>query len=214
MAAFNTPVRKLIHACSRTDSGDAWEELVRRYGDVIRRAVYRATKEAELARCHDLQQELVQEVYCRLLEHRRRYLRGFRGTSECEARGFFVDIARSVVYNYGRRMRARKRRPELDGRYAGELVPSPSLLETLSPEVSFLQAETWREFWRQALETLKDRPTARRDLSIFHLYAVEGFTTREIARGLPGALKPSSVQSVVHRVRSRLNLEGPRRVAA
>lgn len=214
MASYETPVRELMYACSRTDSGDAWEELVRRYGEVIRRAVYSATETAEIAQCHDLRQELVQEVYCRLLENRRRYLRGFRGTSEGEARVFFTCVARSVVYNHSRRMRAQKRRPAGDGRYVGPLVPSPSLQESFSPEVRLLQTELWQEFWRQALDTLRDRPCARRDLSIFHLYAVEGWTSREISNGLRGSLKPTSVQSVVHRVRNRLALGDSRRAAA
>lgn len=205
MAPPNTPVRQLIEACSREDSGDAWEELVRRFGDVIRNAVYRATETTAVARSHDLRQELVQEVYCRLLENRRRYLRRFRGTSEGEARMFFVRIAQSVVRNHGRKLRAaRRRRPYDDQRLAAACARDPE--GGLSPETKVLRAESWRRFWRRAERKLRHHPLGRRDLSIFRLFTLEGWTSDEISRRFRGALRPTSVLSVIYRVRRRLEL--------
>lgn len=216
MASFDTPIPELIAACSRPESPDAWDELIRRFGNFIRGVVYEMTEVLGVARCYDLRQELVQEVYCRLLENRRRYLRQFRGTTERAARIFFARVARTVVHDHNRRQRAKKR----TGRKAGVPLPgpvffSPRLLEELTPEDRLLWVEDWRGFWCRALKTLKSRPSGPRDLSIFRLYMVEGWSSREISEKFHPSLKPTSVLSVVHRVRGQLGLQGTsQRIAA
>lgn len=215
MASDNTPVARLIHQCCRTDSGPAWEELVRRFGNVIREAVYDATHVLEVARCHDLRQELVQEVYCRLLEDRRRYLRRFRGSSETEARTFFARVARSVVHTHARRLRAQKRGGAQDpaklvacGAATGMIYPNPS------PELRLLRREKLRTFWARAREALGDDPAGRRKLSILRLATVEGFTHQEISHRIRGALRPTGVGSLIFRVRRQLGIPSQRRTAA
>lgn len=215
MASFKTPIDELVETCSRPESGDAWDELIRRFGGAIRGAVYETTEVLDVARSHEGRQELVQEVYCRLLENRRRYLRAFRGASESQARLFFVRIARSVVHDHARQIRATKRGGEQDLSLKDKFVPLPELTNRVSPEDSYLRLEQWRNFWRHARDTLRHHPLGRRDLSIFRWYTIEGCSSREISTRLRGSLKPTSVLSVVHRVRHRLGLlDGPPRVAA
>lgn len=216
MASFDTPIQELVAACSRPESPDAWDELIRRFGNFIRGVVYEVTEVLGVARGHDLRQELVQEVYCRLLENRRRYLRRFRGTTESEALAFFARVARSVVYDHNRRRRAKKRTGRRTGiPLPGTLFFSPRFLEEPTPEDRLLWVEDWRGFWRQASSTLNARPSGRRDLSIFHLYVVEGWNSREISERFHPSLEPTSVLSVVHRVRGQLGLQGTsQRIAA
>jgi RNA polymerase sigma factor (sigma-70 family) len=163
----------------------------------------------------DQVEEVVQEVYCRLLDGGGRRLSACHAESEGQAVSYLARVVERVVIDQVRKRLAAKRG-------AGQTVASAGpqakrLLERKedpagTPEDRLLAAERRRlvlAHWRD----IGSQPQGRRNLRILRLALIEGWSSREIARTL-GKLAPSSVDSVVHRLRRRLSEEGvalPRR---
>ena len=178
-----------------------WEELAGAHGRDMERCVARATRAVGWRATGEDIEELVQEVYCRLLER--------DGTGEAWARrpapqlwSYVHRIARSVVVDLLRSRAAKKRgaalrcdvRPEA---LAERRAPGPSVEERL------LARERVAHLQRRVCE-LSGAGQGERNLHILELAAVEGCTAAEISRRLAGALTASSIHTVLHRLRHQL----------
>jgi RNA polymerase sigma factor (sigma-70 family) len=163
----------------------------------------------------DQVEDVVQEVYCRLLDGGGRRLTACHAESEGQAVSYLARVVERVVIDQVRKRLAAKRGA---GRTVASAGPQAKrLLERKedpagTPEDRLLAAERRRlvlAHWRD----IGSAPQGRRNLRILRLALIEGWSSREIARTL-GKLAPSSVDSVVHRLRRRLSEEGvalPRR---
>lgn len=196
-------------------SPPTWGDLVRRYGPQLRARLGRTLLRGGWRPLPERIDELVQEVYCRLLAAGGRRLGGFRGDTRAQLEAYLGRIAERIAIDELRAMRAAKR----DGRRLAQLgLLEPEALErTVDPEGTPLDQLLTEERWRQfssACRRLAARRTGRRDAHIARLAILEGWTSREIARILGGRLRPSSIDSVLHRLKRRLAAEGvdlPRR---
>ncbi len=74
-----------------------------------------------------------------------------------------------------------------------------------SPETLTIQRDLWQRFWKRCQHISGSRD-AQRDLAILELALFQGWTSREIA--LAKGLRPSTVDTVVHRLRRRLQRHG------
>lgn len=157
---------------------------------------------------------MVQEVYCRLLEKRRRCLRSFRGGDEKAWRTFLSRVVRSVVLDELRRRTAEKRsagaleswsESSASGtrRWSGVLDHVPCLEP--SPEQQ-LQIRQYRGRILRLPQNRAARPNARRNAEILWMALLEGWSSQEIASRM--SVAPSTVDSVVYRARVRLAKEG------
>jgi RNA polymerase sigma factor (sigma-70 family) len=184
----------------------AWEELVRRYGSRVRVRVRRALDRYCAQASPDAVEELAQEVYCRLLEHHGAALRHCRAANERQFLAYLYRVADSAVVDRLRQARAAKRGAarlvSLSGQGSHELAE-----RWADPGVSPEEAAVARDGYRRLmsrLRRLEGGSLGRRNLGILRLAAVDGWTSREIAGMLPERLAPSSVDSVLHRVKGRL----------
>jgi RNA polymerase sigma factor (sigma-70 family) len=180
--------------------GAAWDRFVRLNGPAVTRCVRRAMLRAGWVPRGDEVAELVQEVYCRLLE--RRDPAAVIGRPAAQLACFLRAIARSVVVDELRTRQARKRGgglravpssddgPGLDDRPA----PGPSAEERL------LARERAGEV-RRRVRAAFPGALGERNLRVLELAAVVGMTAPEIARQLHGEITPSSVHTVLHRLR-------------
>lgn len=191
------------------------EDLVRRYGArLAERAKRTLFQYGEPTRLEQVE-EVVQEVYCRLLSEGGRRLAACRAGSEGEAVSYLGRVVERVVVDLYRKKKATKRG-------GGRLTPvAPAERRLLraaidpkgNPEERLLAAERRRillDQWREIGKAIQ----GKRNLRILRLALIEGWSSREIAREL-GKIRPSSVDSVVHRLRRRLAEEGvalPRRL--
>jgi RNA polymerase sigma factor (sigma-70 family) len=155
-------------------------------------------------------QDLVQEVYCRLLAARSG-TRALEGRPNPQIWRYLQRIARSVVIDALRSRRAIKRggsqsppaarrppRAHAGSHSPGEpAVPGPDIEERL------LTRER-AELLRRRVREIFPGEQGERNLRVLELAAVEGLTSGEISRRLAGALTPSSVHTVLHRVRRQL----------
>lgn len=213
-AAPELPFWDLLRICTAGECEASWTELVRRIAPRLERSVRKQLRrfggEDDPSRVEDL----LQEVYCRLVAGWRRPARRFRGSSEAEATSFLHRVALHVVLDHRRDACAGKRGGGrgtlrlLDDQ--AEALPAP---HSDSPDSALLRRDRRREFRRRCRELLGPRAKAR-TVRIAELALVEGLTSGEIAEWSGCGLRVSGVNSIVYRLRCGLESRGcvlPRR---
>ena len=197
---------ELFHRCLARRQSDDWRTFVDRHGREVRSMVRQTAVRCRLPLGQADLDEMVQELYCRLLSSPGRR---FDGRSESDLWAYLSCVARSLLIDRRRALAARKRRP-LDAIPASTYdVPSPKL----DPEERLLGKERRQAFLARCLEvTCCERVVV--ELRALDLAFLGGWTSREIA----GHLEPLSVAQVnalVLRLRRRLAKDGirlPRRI--
>ena len=219
--AHRTPVDRvsspdLFRVCAAGTCERSWREFVARFHSrlviAVRRSLLRLGgpgAEAEPA------EDLVQEVYCRLLggggSGRPRQ---FRGSSEAQLMSYLQRVAVSVVVDAHRATLAQKR---AGGRLVvleeWRLTPLSGFNDVIGPEDRLLAGERRRDFLQICRRALGRNATAE-TLRIARLALLEGWTSREIAAVLGGGLSVAAVNTIIHRLRRKLvghGVELPRR---
>lgn len=154
-------------------------------------------------------EEILQEVYCRLLGAGT--LRRLRGRTPGELIAFLGTIAERTAFDHARQSRASKRDGAREVRLARrrmEQIPDPRQC----PERDLLLAETERLFLSRCRD-LPERGPRGRNAWVARLALVEGWTSREIAQASGGRLSAAYVACLIHRLRRRFELEGAARSA-
>lgn len=206
----------LVKRCADQPEGDIWDEFLRRFQSRLRAGVYRALARCDVDPNSHEREDLIQEVFCRLLERRCRCLRLCRGEGESSVGAYLGRVAENVVVDRIRAAAAAKRgRDQLVDR-GPESRFDPLVIAAdrrPSPEERLIARERVDAFLhglRQALGAA----SPQRDWQIFCMAVVEGRSSREICLAIGGGLKPSTVDSLIHRLRRRLARRGlalPRR---
>jgi DNA-directed RNA polymerase specialized sigma24 family protein len=188
----------------------AWEELIGRFGAGLKARVGSVLRRCGVRPRDEHVEEIVQEVYCRLLAGGSRRLRRCRATSESQVGAYLGRVAERVALDQLRAARAQKRggpsaaAAEADGRpgewwggrgEGGERVVDPRA----NPEELVLRRERLRLFLERC-GALAGRRDYRRNARILAL-AVAGMNSGEIARAVGGALTPRSIDGLLLRVR-------------
>lgn len=204
-----------LQTLGRDRENPGWEVFVRRYGRWLQRRCWYVLLRWGCEPRWDEVEELVQEVYCRLLENRRRRLRSFRGDSEKSLRTFLSRVVRTVVINHVRHRQTSRRchglrDPEPLPRWRSEMRMQSLQVDQVpclspSPERR-VQTRQQRRLFRDRCQKVLGPRTYRRDAEILWLALLEGWSSREIASRV--ALSPSAVDTVVSRARRRLVAEG------
>ncbi len=204
----------LFRTCSSGNCDGAWREFVERFHGRLVTAVRRALLRLGVPGANDERvEDLVQEVYCRLLGggRSRRY---FRGESEAQLMTYLQRVAASVVVDARRVALAEKR-------WGGQrvawvewkLAPPVGILAAGGPEDRLLADERRRAFLALCRQALGRRATST-TVRIARLALLEGWSSREIALGLAGRMGIAGIDSVIYRLRrnlARRGIELPRR---
>ncbi len=200
--------QELLRGCAERDP-EAWREFRKRYEKRLESGVRRGLRRSGAWRLAVEPEDLVQEVYCKLLDRGGRYLLNCRGRSEEAISAYLGRIAETVAIDRVRSEIAAKR-----GR--GRVVAMPirptgeeldAIDPSMSPEQRLLAIETRVVFMQRCREVVGPRQPAR-DLRVLYLACVKGWPSRDIARALGKGLTPNSIDSVVHRARRRLEERG------
>lgn len=212
----------------------AWEELIGRFGAGLKARVGSVLRRSGVRPRSEHVEEIVQEVYCRLLAGGGRRLRRCRATSESQVGAFLGRVAERVALDQLRAARAQKRGG------ANAAVGAPAAVGALGALGSgaAVEAEGWlgerwghrgghaeravdpranpeelvlsRERLRLFLErcgALAGRRDYRRNARILAL-AVTGMNSSEIARAVGGALTARSIDGLLLRVRRHVAAHG------
>jgi RNA polymerase sigma factor (sigma-70 family) len=210
-------VSELLERCSRQPSDNAaWEEFVRRFQTTIRSNViktfHRKSREDHDRKPQfpdDLIEDLVQEVYKRLIYDRNRALMRFEGEYANSIYQYLAMISINVVRDHFREARAQKR-PKVSYSLDELLEAGDSAL--LNSAVSWLDGhpmsgltprytkeEIDQALWKAATGKNRDR-----DILIFQLRFYEGLTLEEIAKVTGGKLSAISVGSILNRTTKKI----------
>lgn len=191
-------------------SDHAWEDLVRRYGGRLYGRIQHALRTARFQPDSDEAVEILQDVYCRLLDDDCRRLRQIRGWQEKHLAGYLLRTAERVAIDYARRARAARRRPgPWAGRAKKALDASALLASRDSPEDALLVKER-RELLLRECGRLSTPRSRRRNEQVLRL-ALDGWTSREIAGALGGEIGPNGVSSLLYRLRRGLEQQREQR---
>jgi DNA-directed RNA polymerase specialized sigma24 family protein len=190
----------------------AWEELIGRFGTGLKARVGSVLRRCGVRPRNDHVEEIVQEVYCRLLAGGSRRLRRCRATNESQVGAYLGRVAERVALDQLRAARAQKRggpsaavaAAEAEGGQGewrggrgqrGERAVDPGA----NPEELVLSRERLRLFLERC-GALAGRRDYRRNARILAL-AVAGMNSGEIARAVGGALTARSIDGLLLRVR-------------
>ncbi|MEE8524683.1 MAG: sigma-70 family RNA polymerase sigma factor [Thermoanaerobaculia bacterium] len=201
------PLCDLFRRCLTRRGSEEWREFVHRCGRGVRKAVWWAFRRRGVELAADELDELVQDLYCRLLNIRR-----FRGRSELELWAYLHRAAHSLAIDHRRAARAGKRRIKLVSATAPDAPYEHFVSPDASPEQRCLESERWRVFLARCA-TLAPR-NRKATLRALRMALFEGWSSREIASRLDGALTAAQIDSLICRLTRRLIDEGlqvPRR---
>ena len=182
-----------------------WEELIHRHRGRLQSRIRAALARCGLGTAVDLVDELVQEVFCRLLERHGRSLSTGPARNDLVLAAYLGRMAERLVVDRVRYLAAAKR--------GGRLILSLSepavarLAETRpdrgpTPEQRLLRGDGWRRLWRMlaGIETVR----GPRYLLALVMMAIGGWTSREVAALVPGRPSAAAMDLRLHRLRNRL----------
>lgn len=185
----------------------AWKEFVRRFrgflAGIIKRECEKLRHQEGLANLDDL----LHEVYLKLLKNECEAFRTYRGEYENAIWPFLEIAARRVVLNDWRKLNARKRPP--GAKRLRELAPE-RLTDLLD---LFPDKDTANELDRMLMEIAieqclqmmsKKLRHATRDIRVFQLYLYEGMNAETIAALSEINLSSQSVFRIIADIKDRL----------
>lgn len=201
--------RDLIDRCVSGEDPEAWRELVDRYGADLRRAV-RGVVSRGRHRSLELEQDLVQDTYYRLLERGAWRLKRCRERNEVAIRAFLMRVARNVAIDALKTRGAAKR-----GRHVlVEMARRPVRVEIRpdpapSSEEQLILREERRTFL-DCCRKIAGEKAPERNLRILEAAFLAGMTSREIAADLDPPLTTGCVDTLLCRARKKLRARGYR----
>lgn len=187
---------------------ESWETVVRRYEKALRSRIWRQLERLDHPPGADLVDEILQDVYCRLLQQA---LHRLRGRSAGELLAYVGTIAENVAFDHVRLARAGKRHSSREVRLGRRLEQISDPRQ--NPERDLLHAESQRQVLRSCRDTSR-HGRRRRNVWVARLAFLEEWSSQEIAGAARGRLSPGHVACLIHRLRRRLLREGfapPRR---
>lgn len=196
---------QLIAEClADRDRLDVWREFECRYRPRLIAGIRRGLCYAWERPQPELLEELLQDCYCRLLEHDSRALRCCLEMEQPRIGAYLVQVGRSVALDWLRRRGADKRGHDLtlvvDRHWLAEIGD-----ETSDAEQLFCAREMLKSFWADCRDIVAATGNPAR-LEILRQVWLQQRPSREIAAETDLAV--SSVDSVVCRMRRRLAERG------
>ena len=207
---------ELVSVCAADRGPEVWSKFIERFGTRLTMGVRRAFRRAGVFPGPADIEDLLQEVYCKLLDSGGKVLRNCHGRHGNEVSAYLGRVAESVVLDYLRASAAEKRGKELVIQQKPEQEFELCDLAAdrgPSPEERILNRER-RDLVLSRCRKKSSGASATKDLWVFYLAFFEGWTSREISKHVRGGLTPSSVDCALHRLRKRLAVQGlqlPRR---
>lgn len=200
--------KSLLEHCTREsdDWDQAWEEFQRRYGKLI---LYFLRQELR-RRCGPLNEtlkeackDLRQDVYIKLLADRGRALSEFRGTKEETFAVFLNVICIRTVLNY---LKARQLRPVSLSEHFSDSEEAAAASEQMSAPDAPEEAESHfaRDHLMAHLQEIHNSRNPERDLLIFRLFYLEGYSAEEIESRFDFNISKEGITTLTTRMKQKL----------
>ncbi|MDZ7265162.1 MAG: sigma-70 family RNA polymerase sigma factor [candidate division KSB1 bacterium] len=208
---------ELVRRCAQnTKSREIWDEFYARFDERIWLCVYRECRDKKITRNRNefklIVQDLVQDVYKKLVSKNCKALQEFQGASENSIYAYLGMIAKNVVRNYMIQKSAKKRPP---------ITESLDEMMTLAPErlererLKFVDIESEDgfsvEMMREEIDTILDRQLkgsdSERNKIIFKLFLYEELSPQEIAARLAFSLSEKRIRNIITDIKKILRQE-------
>ena len=150
----------------------------------------------------DVSNDLAQDVFMRLVQNNGRMLRSFKGTTDFSVMAFLARVCVSAIGDHQRYQNAGKRQAgEVisieEARAAARPLPGEASELDIAAILSLIDVE-------RLVDADTDRKHATRNVLIFKLRYIDGFTPGEIAQ-FPGFnLTESGIEVVLQKLKARL----------
>lgn len=204
----------LVRQCAQYPEREAlWQEFMRRFQEHLRAWALQALgtyDSKQTVHYREAVDDVVQDVYLKLLQNACQALRAFKGETEDALFGYLRVITHHVALNRLRKSRAQKR-PQItssldDDRASGtddsafrihpkfiaQTTDDDNLLSELQEQINY------------CLNAVLRGPRKQRDKMLFQLRYFEGLSAEEIAK-LPGLnMRPHAIEVAINRVCHRL----------
>jgi DNA-directed RNA polymerase specialized sigma24 family protein len=184
-----------------------WEAYVVPFDSWLRKRVSRIMKRAGLRPEPEHVGEMVQDIYCRLLEGGPPRLEQLRKLHLRGTLSYLTRVAQSTVFDQVRAARSAKRGSGSRLRMSRQVcvrmerIPDPAP----TPDHALLLSEG-RRFVLRRFRSIGGPGSSERNARLLWLALVEGWGSRELGRAF--ALAPRSVDTLIHRLRRRFADEG------
>lgn len=211
---------ELVKLCAQEPGNrKVWVEFYSRFDERIWLAIYRECREKGFtenrSQFHQTVQDLVQDVYLRLVDKNCKALRDFIGVSENSIFTYLGIIAKNVVRNYLTKKGAQKRlsiEKSIDeviliSEESGEVFIKDVLKSTYIGAEEEFKPEICKEQIEDILdEFLKGKASARNKL-IFKLHFYEGFSPEEITKQFGVKISSKRVRNLISEIKKKLRKE-------
>jgi RNA polymerase sigma factor (sigma-70 family) len=193
----------LLRECGqRFTDPDLWKEFQRRFHKTILTTVTRVMLSRFRTDCLEEAYDVAQDVYIRLLADKGRLMRGFKGETDLSVKSFLARITVNIVGDHYRNQLSGKRRPaEIvsieDARKQGKDLPGEGVELDIAATLAWIDVE-------RLVESESDRRNAARNVLIFKLHYVDGFSVSEIAEFPAFGLSESAIHLVLQNMRANL----------
>lgn len=190
----------IINRCINSTNADDWLNFYNQFDKYIRRYIRNYFIKQRLVFNYNLLEDMVQEVYLKLLMEDKKALRAFVGSTDNSFLSYLSKIAQTIAGLYLRWHRASKRTAteiSLQDAHVDDCIHPKNESHT-QIEAQILQFEINKLMTKLFSGNNKDR-----DQQIFNLY-LEGFTSNEIAQIKTLQMKPSTVETTLRRTKHRL----------
>lgn len=210
----------LVKLCAQQpENNEAWLEFCNRFDECIWLAIIRECNEKGLIRdiseSKQIIQDLVQDVYVRLVENDCNALKKFKGTFENSMFTYLGKIAKNVVRNHITKIKAKKR-PPIQKSIDEPLWNSKKRREVLVKEIlelpdndsdkNFNFQDSKAKIEKLLNKILKGKNKQRNKI-IFKLYLYEQFSPNEIASQFGFGLSPKTVSNIIRKIILNLRKE-------
>jgi RNA polymerase sigma factor (sigma-70 family) len=207
---------ELVKLCAQQlDSEPVWSEFCSRFHSSIQSSVYRECSQVGIisrSSSTNVYEDLVQEVYLKLVGSDCKALREFKGSAENSIYLYLGTIARNVVLNYLSSVKAKKRdaiQVSLDSPIETEgdqdSLPLESSIRSQQLDLEeHLKGVSLREEVEEILDQSVQGKNKARDRLIIRLAIYEGFSAEEIAQRFPTDLSVKGIANTVSRLKQAL----------
>ncbi|MDZ7362572.1 MAG: sigma-70 family RNA polymerase sigma factor [candidate division KSB1 bacterium] len=213
----NLPNTQLIKLCAEApDHREAWLLFHQRFDRSIRLFILRECKRKDLtanrSQFEEIFNDLVQDVYLKLVQNNCRALRNYKALNEDSIYQYLAIIARNAVRGYLTKVGAKKRRAKLislDTPVAGpqenenlrliDVVPDAGP----SPDAS-LEAQSEQQELDWLLEQIVTGASKERDILIYKLHYEEGFSPEQIVEHCGIALSDKRIRNIITEIKQKI----------
>lgn len=197
----------LFHRCLDERGDEPWYQFQKRYGRYLKGVMRRAARRhrGRLVVGYEIE-ELLQEVFCRILAGRHPQVRDW---SDRQLWGYLSQIAFRLLLDRQRHgLLQRKSLALLRGGVGLEWLADPLAKDSSpTPEEKVLRQDGWRQLGDLAAQVV--RPDRRSlELRGLRMALIEGYSSREIADLTGGRLTCQRVDRLVFRLRKKMLAAG------